>query len=620
EIALIGHTHIDVAWLWTLAQTKEKAQRSFSTALRLMEKYPAYVFQSSQPQLYAYVKENDPALYEKIKQRVKEGRWEVEGAMWLESDTNLVSGESLVRQILFGKRFIKEEFGIDSKMLWLPDVFGYTAALPQILKKVGVDYFFTIKTTWNETNAMPHDNMIWQGLDGSSVFAILGDSYVKELNPETVKNTWKTHKDKKYTNICLSTFGYGDGGGGPTPEMLERYDRLKHGLPGYPKLRIQKSLETVKQTESQFLESTKKRGFTPKWVGEMYLEMHRGTYTSMAKNKKNNRQSEFLYTTLEKAAVTNMLLNEKATYPKELLRCNWETILKNQFHDIIPGSSIKEVYEDSDAEYEKLLSEGNAAYTKTLSGIAENVKTEGGIFVYNPTPFVYDGQVETENGTVFVSGIPAGGYAVVEGKAGQNAVCVTAKTIENEYLRIEFSDKYHLVSLYDKKQDRELIEAGKEGNVLAVYEDYPRAYDAWEITEYYRQKRWVADNVSSVEIINEGTRGGVRIKRAYGNSEILQTVLLREGSARLDFETEIEWHEDHVLLKAEFPFAIFAPRATYEIQYGHIERPNHRNTSWDQAKFEVPAHKWADLSESDYGVSLLNDCKYGYSAEGNVMT
>jgi len=618
EIALFGHTHIDVAWMWTLAQTAEKSQRSFSTVIRLMEQYPDYVFMSSQPQLYQYVKENDPALYEQIKARVAEGRWETEGAMWLEADTNLVSGESLVRQLLYGKKFMKEEFGHDDRILWLPDVFGYSAALPQILKKCGVDRFFTTKISWCETNTFPHDNFVWEGIDGSQVFAVLSDTYVKRLDPRVILESQKKHVDKKYSDVHLSTFGFGDGGGGPTAEMMENYARLKRGLPGLPNVTMKFAGDTIEEIARQFEKNAEKVRFTPKWIGELYLEMHRGTYTTMADNKKNNRRSEFLYQKAETAASMAGLLTG-AAYPKAQLDEGWHTILKNQFHDIIPGSSIREVYDDSSREYGEVLAAGEKMFTDALDAVSANVKTDGGVLVYNPASFARTEIAEIDGEEVLLENIPAHGYAVVQPEKAAGSVKADEKSIENDLIRVTFDEKYHIVSVYDKEEDREIIPAGQSANVLEVFEDYPRCYDAWEITEYYKQKKWIADDVTSAEVVQNALTAGIRVTRRYGKSTITQLITLREGSKRLDFVTDIDWHEDHVLLKAAFPLDIRTSHANYEIQFGHIERPTHRNTSWDQAKFEVSAHKWADLSEADYGVALLNDAKYGYSTEENVM-
>ncbi len=620
KIDLIGHTHIDVAWQWTLAQTREKAQRSFSTAVRLMEKYPEYIFQSSQPQLYEYVKESDPELYEKVKKLIAEGRWEAEGAMWLESDTNLVSGESLIRQILIGKKFMKDEFNAENYMLWLPDVFGYSAALPQILKKSGVPYFFTTKISWSETNTFPHDSFIWQGIDGSEVFAVLGKTYVSELNPKSIMTAWKKHDDKTHTARQISTFGWGDGGGGPTTDMLENFARLKRGIPGLPEVKIQKSLESLKQAEKEFLENSELLKWTPKWQGELYLEFHRGTYTSIAKNKNNNRRSEFLYGNLEVASVADMLLCN-GEYPVKMLYDNWKTILKNQFHDIIPGSSIEQVYIDSDREYKQVLDDGNEAFAGKLDGLCSNVATDGGVFVYNPNGFALSDYVKDENGKVYYAeNVPAQGWTVVKETAqADSTLKAQDKVLENDVIRVCFDEKFNICSVYDKVNGREVIDEGQRANVLEIFEDYPRAYDAWEITEYYMQKKWLIDDVTDVSYINEGCKSGIKISRKYRDSVIEQTISLKPASRRIDFETDVEWQEDHVLLKAAFPLSVRSENTTYEIACGHIERPNHKNTSWDRAKFEVSGHKWADMSEYGYGVSLLNDCKYGYSTEENII-
>jgi len=617
EIALIGHTHIDVAWLWTLAQTAEKAQRSFSTVIALMEQYPDYVFMSSQPQLYQYVKENDPALYEKIKARIAEGRWEPEGAMWLEADTNLVSGESLVRQLLYGKKFMREEFGAENHILWLPDVFGYSAALPQILKKSGVDTFFTTKLSWCETDKFPHDNFVWQGIDGSEVFAVLSESYVKRLEPQMILSSVDRHVDKKYSTTQLSTFGFGDGGGGPTKEMLEHYERLKRGLPGFPRVTMKPSADTIAEIRAQFEETAELIRFVPKWVGELYLEMHRGTYTTMAKNKLSNRRAELLYQTAEALSAAACLLAGR-DYPKAALEENWHTILKNQFHDIIPGSSIKDVYDVSHAEYAAVLAAGERLADEATAALAAGIGSQGGTLLVNPAPFA---RTETlADGTQ--AAIPAHGWTVAPAApAAAPAVSggVFGGVLENDTVRVVFDKKLHISSVFDKRAGREVIAAGQRANVLEVFEDYPREYDAWEITEYYKQKMWIADDVTAVEPLRGVGSVGVRVTRRYGRSTIRQDVVLHDGSARLDFHTEIDWHEDHVLLKAAFPLALRASHVNYEIQFGHIERPTHRNTSWDEAKFEVCAHKWADMSEADYGAAILNDAKYGYSCEENVL-
>ena len=609
----IGHTHIDVAWLWTVAQTKEKAQRSFSTVINLMRRYDDYIFMSSQPQLYQHVKDNDPELYEEIKKRVKEGRWEAEGAMWLEADTNLVSGESLIRQIIYGKRFMKEEFGVDNKILWLPDVFGYSGALPQILRKTGVTQFFTTKMNWNETNKIPHDVFEWEGIDGSRVFANFIPRYVLDLNPKSVKEIWDMFKDKNITKENMFTFGYGDGGGGTTYEMLEKERRLKYGIPGMPKTVIKKASDHFDNAEKVFYENTKEFS-RPRWIGEMYLEKHRGTYTSIAKNKKNNRKSELLYQEAETAAVTDKLLCG-GSYPSDTLQKYQINILLNQFHDIIPGSSIKEVYDVTDKEYAEILKAGKGIKDDALQSIKSSLDTRGGIFVYNPTPFTQSDYVTVDGVEYYAENVPSHGWKVIEAVKAESGICVAEKTIENDLIKVSFDDEYNIVSVYDKEASREVISADGKANRLEIYEDYPRDHDAWEITSYYKEKMWVADDVSSVELL----KNGIRIKRNYCKSVITQDIILKPGSKRIDFVTEIDWNEDHCLLKASFPVDVRNTDATYDIQFGNLKRPTHRNTSWDEAKFEVCAHKWADLSEGNYGVSILNDCKYGYNIEENVM-
>ena len=455
---------------------------AFATVVNMMEQYDDYIFMSSQPQLYQYVKEQDPALYARIKELAAAGRWEVEGAMWLEADCNLISGESMVRQILHGKRFMRGEFGVESNLLWLPDVFGYSAALPQILKKSGVDRFFTAKISWNESNELPHDTFIWEGIDGSQVFASLVHGYVQRLHPHNVYNSWKRYKDKSMTDGTLLTFGYGDGGGGPTYEMLEHHRRLRYGLPGMPKTVIEKAGSFFDRTEKNFRENAAALKNTPKWVGELYLEMHRGTYTSIGKNKRSNRKCELLYQQAETVAVTDMLLHRSA-YPAEMLYKNQINILLNQFHDILPGSSIKEVYDVTDQEYARILKEGSAVVEAGLARIAADLKTDGGVFVYNPTPFEQSDYLSVDGKRIYAGNIPAHGWRVVADAAAPSGVAVTEFALENDLLCVLFDKKYHIISIYDKEAGREVLAAGEAANVLEVFEDYPRAYDAWEITE-----------------------------------------------------------------------------------------------------------------------------------------
>lgn len=628
EAVCIGHTHIDVAWLWTLAQTREKVLRSFSTVIRLMKQYPEYKFMSSQAQLYQYVKEQDPALYGEIKEMVRAGRWEVEGAMWVEADCNLPSGESLVRQILYGKRFFKDEFDVDCKVLWLPDVFGYSAALPQILIKSGIKQFVTSKISWNEFNMMPNDTFMWQGIDGTEIMVyfltaqdkkrgekpVITTTYVAQLSPAQVTGGWERYQNKDISDEILITYGYGDGGGGPTAEMIEAGKRIEKGIPGSVCVRFDTAGNFLDKLEKRLKKST----HIPKWVGELYLELHRGTYTSMAYNKKCNRKSEFMYQTAETMAAADMLLTG-AAYPHKKISDSWQTILLNQFHDIIPGSSIKAVYDESALQYAQLAETGMRIIRTAIQHIASQINTGGGILVYNPLSFENSGIVEVDEKKIFVENIPPKGYRVVQEYKMGNSVSVRKDKIENRFFRIKFSQG-NIIRIYDKLNKREIIKKGAQANILCAFEDYPKAYDNWEITNYYKDKMWKIEETESVEPFDDGVCAGLKIRKRFVDSVIEQKVCLYDDIARIDFDTYIDWKQDHILLKAKFPVDVHAEKATYDIQFGTIERPTHRNTSWDAAKFEVCAHKFADLSEDDYGVSLLNDCKYGYDVLDNEMS
>ena len=628
-VICIGHTHIDVAWLWTLAQTREKTQRSFSTVLNLMKKYPEYKFMSSQAQLYDYLKQESPETYEEIKKMVAAGRWEVEGAMWVEADCNLPSGESLVRQVLFGKRFFKKEFGVESRVLWLPDVFGYSAALPQILKKSGVDRFVTSKISWNETNQMPYDMFNWRGIDGTEIFSYFltaqpkkrGEkptnftTYVSNNDPDMIAGTWDRFQQKEFSDQVINTFGFGDGGGGPTMEMLELRRRMENGFGECPNARIGTATEFLNRAVAAAEHDPR----LPVWSGELYLEMHRGTYTSIARNKKNNRRSEFAYQNAEMlSSLGSVLLG--IPYPQQRLNNGWEKILLFQFHDIIPGSSIKEVYDECDRVYPELLQNAEEISEAVRSSVAGNLATEGGLLVFNPQSFTNSAVVKANGESLFVENIPAKGYAVVTPRTPENSIILGDRTMENKFLRIVFDSQFNLVSVYDKEAKREVIDAAKgAGNSIEIYEDFPRDYDAWEITNYYREKKYLLDDVRSVKPVRDGARAGFAVCRRFLESTVEQHIWLYEDIKKIDFETAIDWKQEHLLVKAAFQVKINSGRATYEVQFGSLERPTHSNTSWDAAKFEVCAHKYCDFAEYDYGVAMLNDCKYGHDIHDGVM-
>jgi len=673
----VGHTHIDVAWMWTLDVTKDKAVRSFSTVIEYMKEYPDYIFMSSQPQLYKYVKDLAPEIYEQIKERIKEGRWEAEGAMFVEADCNLSSGESFIRQIYYGKKFFKEEFGKDSRILWLPDVFGYSAALPQIMQKCGIQYFMTTKISWNEFNKMPYDTFEWVGIDGSKIlthFIPTRDygmgkkegsaetehftTYNGMLNPSQVKGAWQRYSQKELNKEVLMSFGYGDGGGGPTEEMLEVQKRLQYSLPGCPLVKSDTANGFFEKLEA----TVKSDPNLPKWVGELYLEYHRGTYTSMARNKKYNRRAEFALLNSEfLCTLTDFLF--QTGYPQEILDDDWEILMRNQFHDILPGSSIEAVYEKSQEEYEKIFHSVNTMFAEKTKLLAEHVKApKGSLVVLNQNAFTAKGllvmkeaQVPFEDAVLVrnekeyqiqkmsdgnylakLEDIPSKGYATFEiaqakefsqakafpqTKANENPEVIIEKNhMETPYLILDIDGEGSFTRIFDKKAERELLKDGQKGNELITYEDRPHNFDAWDINHYYTQKAWPIQNVTSMQVCENGPlRYGIRIEKSYLSSTVIQYIYCYPDRAGFDIRYEIDWKEKQILLRNYFPFDIHSQEATYEIQYGNVKRATHYNTSWDFAKFEVCAHKWIDFSEDDYGVSVLNDCKYGCNVHDGVI-
>ncbi|MBR2354689.1 MAG: alpha-mannosidase [Clostridia bacterium] len=636
-IHCVASTHIDVEWRWDRFVTREKIQHSFATAKALMDRYPEYRFMLSQPELYRYLKEEAPEKYEELLSLIREGRWEPEGAMYVEADCNLTTGESLVRQILYGKRFFREELGCESRVLYLPDVFGYSAALPQILKKSGVDYFVTSKISWNDTNMMPKDAFLWEGIDGSEIptFFITDQAfggtrrsdgsihknyttYNGRLNASEIRGTWDRFQQKEYCNRALSTYGFGDGGGGPTAEMLENYRRLSRGLPGMPVAKITTLTDYLDTAYGELTENSRRTGRTPKWVGELYLEYHRGTYTSVSKVKEGNRRAEQLLATAEALSVTDLAFG--GSYDKERLDRAWRKVLHNQFHDILPGSSIESVYELTDKDYAEIFDYGNRVVADKLSSLSEKIASNGGVLVYNPIGWARKGAFRTEEGYVeCAEEIPAFGWRVLSPKAPVSSVTVKGLVAENRFYTLALNEAGQIASLYDKRADREVLKAGKRGNVLTVFEDHPIKYDAWEIEEYYRYKRFELNEPAEITPITDGSRGGFRICRKYMDSVISQNLWLYSESSRIDFETDLDWHETHQILKAIFPLDVHATAATYDVQFGHVVRPTHENTSWDEARFECYAHKWMDLSEKGYGVSLLSANKYGYGVLGSTV-
>ncbi len=657
-----GHAHIDVAWLWTLGQTRRKSERTFYNVIRLMEQFPDYHFSQSQPQVYQFVKEDQPQLFEDIKQRVKEGRWEPMGGMWVEADCNLSGAESLARQFLLGRSFFREHFGkdADSPVLWLPDVFGYAWALPQLIKQAGLKYFMTIKIGWSQYNRLPYDTFMWQGVDGTQILTHFStvkefgseyaSTYNSMANAKEALGTWQNFQQKELHKDLLMAYGFGDGGGGPTREMLENIEVMKNfpALPQVKQSSIKQFFECIEPlTDSKMM---------PVWNGELYLEYHRGTYTTQARNKRANRKSEFLLHDTEFIATLASLITNYQ-YPITEFTNAWRTVCLNQFHDIIPGSSIGPVYEESQEQYAQLTTDITQLRDEALQAISETL--DGDVILVNPTSF-------TQRGLVFVPGdslqrfaldgesvsvqstdsglwLDAGElqpYSVIalsstpalsEAEGSQGSSSTSPETwnlkpetlqpiLENDYLKVEFNADGDIIRLFDKKAKREILPSNSIANQFQAFEDRPKSWDAWDVDIFYDDKMWLAEPAESVKFVEFGAlRQTIEIKRKIQNSEYTQRISLNHNSPRLDFDTSIIWMERHTMLKVAFPVNILAPQATYEIQWGNVQRPTHRNTSWDWARFETCAQKWVDLSEGDYGVSLLNDCKYGHDIHDNVM-
>lgn len=651
----VGHSHIDVAWQWTYHVSRNKAARTFATNLRLLEENPDYLFMSSQPVLYEFVKEDQPALYEQVRQRVAEGRWEPEGGMYVEADTNLTGGESLVRQFLIGKRFFRREFGKDNEILWLPDVFGYSANLPQICRRSGINYFYTTKISWNEYNKFPYDTFRWRGLDGSTVLTHFGcaiqyadiekdwmTTYNPSLEPSFVLGAWKRYQQKDINRELLYDFGYGDGGGGPTQEMIDYGRRYQAGIPGCPTVRFGKALDYFKHLDAEVSDDP----HLPEWDGEMYLEFHRGTYTSQAKTKKNNRRSEQLYHDVENLWSFARLLGAPGEYPSKKLEANWKLILLNQFHDVLPGSAIGKVYQDAQAHYDRILGQGEEMRAEAVSSLASMVRSDGAsIIVFNTMSFdrspvvLWDGDIagltdeegnripcqKTYDGrTVFTAlHVPAKGwktFSVAPAGPAENAVSVSRSGMETDTLKVAFDEKMHITSLYSKAAGRETLPKGTVGGRLIAYEDVTKGDDNWNVQAYCREKYYVMDNVTDVQVLEAGpVRGVIRVDRKFRRSTVRTYIVAYAGSEELRFDYEIDWHEHNLFVKAEHPVDVNAKSASYEIQFGYVQRPVHRNTLWDFARFEVCGHKYADLSDNGFGMAILNDCKYGFDASRSSL-
>ncbi len=639
-VSIVGHAHLDTAWLWPLRETVRKCARTFSTVLELMDRYPEYRFVVSQAQHLAWMRDHYPDLWIRMKERIAEGRLEPTGSMWVEADCNIPSGESLVRQIVHGKRFYLEELGIETNDVWLPDVFGYSAALPQIMRRSGIRWFLTQKLSWNQYDVLPHHSFLWEGIDGSRVFTHFppADTYGGKVNVRELRFAVDNFKDHDRATRSLYLFGWGDGGGGPTSEMLESARRFAD-MDDLPRLTMEGARAFFTAAEADIRDPAV-------WSGELYLELHRGTYTSQATTKAGNRRAEYA---LREAELWSSL-SPGAAYPSHQLDAIWKLLLLHQFHDIIPGSGIHWVYDDTARDHVRIISEASSLADDARSHLTEAVDTTGAgypVVIFNslahdrrelitveapgaltaavsdtgaPSPI----QRDPEGRATFEARVPACGYRLYD------LVTVDADTVgevtagprhlENDHLRIELDEQGLVSSIVDKAARRQVLAPGARGNRFQLHPDYPNFYDAWDIDRFAFDQVVELDSVESVDLVEHGPlRAGIRVHRRFGDSVLTQIIRLDAASRWIDFETEIDWHESNRLLKVAFSVDVRSLRATYEIQFGHVERPTHANTSWDVARFEVCAHKWADLSEPGYGVALLNDSKYGYDIAGNVI-
>ncbi|WP_448333975.1 alpha-mannosidase [Streptomyces sp. DSM 41534] len=636
RVSAAGHAHIDSAWLWPLRETVRKASRTFANVTALAGEYPELVFACSQAQQYAWVKENQPHIWERIKKAVADGNWAPVGSMWVESDANMPGGEALARQIVHGKRFFLEELGVDTEEIWLPDSFGYTAAFPQLAKLAGVRWFLTQKLSWNQSNKMPHHSFWWEGIDGTRVFTHFPpvDTYNAQFSAAELAHAERNFADKGLATRSLVPFGYGDGGGGPTREMMEKARRLA-SLEGSPTVEIQPPSAFFTEAEREY------GAKAPVWSGELYLELHRATYTTQAKTKQGNRRSEHLLREAELWATAAALHTPGYAYPYDALDRIWKTVLLHQFHDILPGSSIAWVHREARDTYEMVFAE--------LAGIvAEAVAALGGAgpTVLNASPYEREeiAVLDAETAAALPSGAPVqpldeGRTAIAVRVAGLGAAPLGAApraaaatsgaphgappvtalsdgqsiVLDNDRLRVTIDAEGLLTSVLDLDASREVLAPGSRGNLLQLHPDHPNHWDAWDIDRHYRRSHTDLTGAESVELIESGPlRATVRVIRSFGASRITQELTLAAGDRRLDIATEVDWQESEKVLKAAFPLDIHAKVSTAEIQFGHVDRATHTNTSWDAARFEICAHRWLRVAEPGYGTAVLNDSTYGH--------
>lgn len=598
RIVATGHAHIDSAWLWPVRETIRKCARTFSNVVALMDADPDFVFSCSSAQQLAWIKEFYPELFTRIKEKVAAGQFVPVGGMWVESDTNMPGSEAMARQFVAGKSFFIDEFGVEPMEVWLPDSFGYSGALPQIVAAAGSKWFLTQKISWNQTNKFPHHTFEWEGIDGTRVFTHFPpvDTYNSELSGVELAHAQRNYQEKGRGTVSLVPFGWGDGGGGPTREMIAAAARTAD-LEGSPTVRMGSAASFFAQAQAEYTNP-------PVWAGEMYLELHRGTYTSQANTKQGNRRSEHLLREAELWATTAAVRNG-TDYPYTELDRLWHLVLLQQFHDILPGSAIAWVHQDAERNY--------AAISRDLEALIDAAVTavvgQGNVrLLLNAAPHERNG-------------VPALGAAVMTA-AGLEVSCALKDghhVLDNGIIRAVIDAAGRLVSLIELKSGRDAIAPGDFGNHLELHRDIPNQWDAWDIDEHYRQTVRSLDGVTSpIEALERTDGAAVLVRRTTGNSAITQTISLNAGEGSLSIETSVDWKEENKLLKLGFAFDVRADRSAAETQFGHIFRPIHENTSWEAAKFEICAHRWLHVGEPGFGVAVTNDSTYGHDVTRTI--
>ncbi|SES45014.1 alpha-mannosidase [Pedococcus cremeus] len=586
RISAVGHAHIDSAWLWPVRETVRKVARTCSNVVALMDDHPELVYAMSSAQQFAWLKEHRPEVWAGVVERVREGRFVPVGGMWVESDTNMPGGEALARQLNHGKRWFLDELGIETREVWLPDSFGYTAALPQLVALSGSRWFLTQKISWNTTNRFPHHSFRWEGLDGTRVFTHFppADTYGSEVSGAEVAHAARNFSDKGAATRSLLPFGWGDGGGGPTREMLARAARLRD-LDGSARVEVERPDRFFEQAEAEYPDA-------PIWVGELYLEMHRGTYTSQARTKQGNRRSEHLLREAELWAST-AAVRAGAAYPYAALDRLWKVVLLHQFHDILPGSSIGWVHREAVEAYAAVAAELEGVIAEAQAALAGAGDVE---VAFSATP-------HERQGVAALGAGPVGQVPPVEVRADGDG-----HVLDNGLVTARVDHRGLLTSVVDAASGRESLAPGSAGNLLQLHPDTPVRFDAWDVDPYYRN---VVRDLTDAESV-EAVEGGVRVVRRFGQSTVTQLVTLPAGEARVDVDTEVDWREREQILKAGFDLDVTTDHSTSEVQFGHVHRPTHANTSWDAAKFEVCAHRWVHVGEPGFGAAVVNDSTYGH--------